>query len=66
MNIVVNGENLSCTDGLSVRALLLEMGLSPDAILVERNASIVQRSAYETTMVSEGDSLELIHFVGGG
>jgi sulfur carrier protein len=66
MNIVVNGENLNCSDGLSIHGLLVELGLRPDAIVVERNAEILQRSAYATTTVSEGDSLEFIHFVGGG
>jgi len=66
MNIVVNGKNLTCSDGLTVYGLLVELRLTPDAILVERNTQILQRSAYATTMVSEGDSLELIHFVGGG
>jgi sulfur carrier protein len=66
MNIVVNGKDLTCSDGLSIHGLLVELGLKPDAIVVERNAEIVQRSAYAATMVTEGDSLEFIHFVGGG
>jgi sulfur carrier protein len=66
MNIIVNGKNLACSDGLSVHELLLELDLKPDAIVVERNAEILQRSAYATTRVSEGDSFEFIHFVGGG
>ncbi len=66
MNIVVNGKSHTCSDGLTIHELLLELGLKPDAIVVERNAEILQRSAYATTMVSEGDSFEFIHFVGGG
>ncbi len=66
MNIVVNGKSLSCSDGLTVQGLLIELGMSPDAIVVEHNAEILQRSEYTTTTVSEGDSLEFIRFVGGG
>jgi sulfur carrier protein len=66
MNIVVNGQDLTCSEGLTVHGLLVELELKPDAIVVERNAEILPRSAYATTMVSDGDSLEFIHFVGGG
>lgn len=66
MNIRVNGKDLTCSDGLTVRQLLLELHMSPEAIVVERNESILQRSAYGETSISEGDALEFIHFVGGG
>lgn len=66
MNIVVNGKTLTCGDHLTVHDLLKEMGLVPETVIVERNAGFVQRSAYQTTIVSEGDSLEFIQFVGGG
>jgi sulfur carrier protein len=66
MNIMVNGENLTCVDGLTIRGLLLELELIPDAIVVEWNHKILQRSAYASITVSEGDSLEFIGFVGGG
>ncbi len=66
MEIVVNGKNFTCSDSLTIEGLLVELGLMPDTILVERNAAILQRCAYTTTVVSEGDSLEFISFVGGG
>jgi sulfur carrier protein len=66
MNIIVNGEALICRDDLTVHDLLREIGLVPETVIVERNAGFVQRSEYQTTIVSEGDSFELIKFVGGG
>jgi sulfur carrier protein len=66
MNIVVNGENLTCGDGLTIRGLLLELDMIPEAIVVEWNNRILHRSAYASIEVSEGDSLEFIGFVGGG
>ncbi len=66
MNIVVNGERRVCSDHLTVHDLLKEMGFVPETVIVERNAGFVQRSAYRTTTISEGDSLEVIQFVGGG
>jgi sulfur carrier protein len=66
MNIVVNGEALVCRDHLTVHDLLMEMGLVPETVIVELNTGFVQRSQYQTTIVSEGDSFEFIKFVGGG
>ncbi len=66
MNIVVNGKTRICRDNLTIHDLLTEMGLVPETVIVERNAGFVQRSEYQTTMVSEGDSFEFIKFVGGG
>jgi thiamine biosynthesis protein ThiS len=66
MKIVVNGKAVVCRDRLTIQDLLMEMGLVPGTVIVERNAGFVQRSEFQTTMVSDGDSLELIQFVGGG
>lgn len=66
MEIVVNEKSLSCSEGMTVQDLLVKLGFLPNAILVERNGEFVQRSLYSTTVLAEGDSLELIKFVGGG
>jgi sulfur carrier protein len=66
MTIVVNGNSLACAEGLTVEELLGQLALSPAAIVVQRNDSIVQRSQYPKTVLTEGDSLLLIQVVGGG
>ena len=66
MTIVVNGNNLACAEDLTVEELLRQLALSPAAIVVQRNDSIVQRSQYPKTVLTEGDSLLLIQVVGGG
>jgi len=66
MELVVNGKPLRCSDGLSLLGLLGELGLAPEAVVVERNAEFVQRSLYPNVVLADGDSLELIQFVGGG
>ncbi|HTY26334.1 MAG TPA: sulfur carrier protein ThiS [Desulfomonilaceae bacterium] len=66
MTIVVNGNNLTCADGLTIQRLLTELALSSAGTVVQRNDSIVQRTEYPTTVLVEGDSLELIQVVGGG
>lgn len=66
MHIVVNGEDLTCPDRVTVLDVLKQLNFAANAIVVERNAEILQRSDYATVELAEGDSLELIRFVGGG
>lgn len=64
--IVVNGEPRELGQAMSVAGLLAELGLDGRKVAVERNAAIVPRSAYDATMLMPGDSLEIVHFIGGG
>ena len=66
MNITVNGKGAECPDGASLSDLLRQLGLSPDRIVVERNGEIVPAEAFASTVLGEGDTLELLQFVGGG
>jgi thiazole synthase len=66
LTITLNGESRSLAAGQSLRGLLLELGLDPAKIAVERNLEIVPRSTYDQVMVGEGDRLEIVHFIGGG
>lgn len=47
-------------------SLIITLGLKGDRIAVEHNGDIVSRSAWDQALVSEGDRLEIVHFVGGG
>jgi len=66
MRIVVNGEEKQVDSGVTVRALLVDLGLGETLVAVERNREIVPRAAHATTPLREGDHLEVVHFVGGG
>jgi sulfur carrier protein len=50
----------------SVAALLVEIGLDTKKVAVERNEEIVPRSRYAETWLASGDTLEIVHFIGGG
>ncbi len=67
MNLVVNGQDYhDIPEGISVKGLLAHLELPEKKIAVERNLEIVSKSTFETTLLSEGDRLEIIHFIGGG
>lgn len=65
MEIVINGEPLSVT-ATTLSGLLQTLDLDPVRLAVERNRVIVPKAEYSTTTLSEGDRLEIVHFVGGG
>jgi thiamine biosynthesis protein ThiS len=64
--LTLNGESTRVDDVATVAALLLQLGLDPRSVVVERNRSIVRRSEVANTPVHDGDAIELVHFVGGG
>jgi thiazole synthase len=66
LSLRINGEPHDIERPLSVRELLTRLGLDPAKIAVERNLEIVPRSQYADVNVSEGDSLEIVQFIGGG
>lgn len=66
MRIEVNGEAREVTQGTTVSALLVALGLTDGPVAVERNLEIVPRAEHATTQLDEGDKLEVVHFVGGG
>ena len=65
ISLTVNGE-LRRTSAASIAELVIELGLKPEKVAVERNALIVPRSTLADVAVAEGDTLEIVHFVGGG
>ena len=62
----INGEQREFPDGLTIAALVAQLGMKPDRIAVELNLEIVPRTNWETTSLQNGDKLEVVHFVGGG
>jgi sulfur carrier protein len=66
MTVKVNGESRELAPGTTVTGLLEGLGLHPRLIVVEHNREILDRAAFDETEVKAGDTLELVHFVGGG
>lgn len=66
VTIRLNGKTREVAADITVSGLLDELGLVPGMVVVERNREILARESYATVRLSEGDQLELVHFVGGG
>lgn len=65
LQIKLNGED-RVVQGVTVAELLGELGLGDRKVAVELNKELVFRGAYQATRISNGDSVEIVHFVGGG
>ncbi len=66
ITITLNGEPRGVAPGTTIAGLAAELGLNPAKVAVERNLEIVPRSTLAEVVISEGDRLEIVHFVGGG
>lgn len=66
IEVTLNGEARRVPAGGTVVDLLEHLGLHPGTIVVEHNREILERNSYPDVPVREGDTLELVHFVGGG
>jgi sulfur carrier protein len=66
VRVQVNGKPREVTNGQTVRELLESLDLKPGMVVVELNREILERDRYEEFTIGEGDTIELVHFVGGG
>jgi sulfur carrier protein len=65
MRIEVNGEPREVA-AATILDLVVELGLDPRKVAVERNLEIVPKSLHADTALADGDRIELVQFVGGG
>lgn len=63
--VKINGEIFDIA-GTTIAEYLSEAKYNIDRIAVEKNGEIVPKGMYATERLSEGDSLEIVRFVGGG
>jgi len=66
MNITLNGEKKEVPDGLTVAGLLEHLSIQSQRVAVELNENIVRKTQYAETVLRNGDSLEVVSFMGGG
>ena len=67
VGVTVNGEERRIPDGWSLADLLASLELDARTVVVERNGAILRdRSSFASVGLVADDSLEIVHFVGGG
>ncbi|PLK49204.1 sulfur carrier protein ThiS [Uliginosibacterium sp. TH139] len=66
LQITLNGDRRFLASGSSVLNLLEELELVGKRLAVERNGEIVPKGLHASTVLAEGDALEIVVAVGGG
>lgn len=65
MRLTINGKEID-SPSTTVGGLLEELGILSGRVAVEVNLSIVKKPEYVTFSLKEGDTIEIVNFVGGG
>ncbi len=67
MKLSINAKEHTVSDGLNVVELLKENDVEmPEMVSVELNGEILERSAFQTTVLKDNDNVEFLYFMGGG
>lgn len=66
MQIELNGEPKTLTNGCSVAGLVRELGLDGRRVAVEVNGNIIPGAAHNERALADGDHVEIVHAIGGG
>jgi thiamine biosynthesis protein ThiS len=66
MQATINGEIQALSEGSTVASLIGTLGLDTQKVAIEVNLAIVPRSLYGETLLSDGDRIEIVQFIGGG
>ncbi len=67
MKLKINGKKLNYGNPVTVTELLIDRKVKmPDMVSVELNGKILRRSAFEVTVLNDGDHVEFLYFMGGG
>lgn len=64
--LTINGEKRTLPEVRSIMELLIHFQLDKKILVVELNRDIIDRDQYDNTLLSDGDAIEIVHFVGGG
>jgi sulfur carrier protein len=66
MKLRLNGNISDFQEGITVARLLEELRIEPQRVAVEVNLRIVKKKDYQKYILKDGDSVEIVNFVGGG
>jgi len=66
MMIKLNGDPHELAQPLSVSALLAQLEIDARRVAVELNLAVVKKAAYDSSLITDGDEVEIVNFVGGG
>ena len=66
MKLIINGNATDVNENVTVEGLLKELDIEPARVAVEVNMNIIKKVNYQDCLLKDGDSVEIVNFVGGG
>ena len=66
IKLTINGEEKAIEADSTVISMLEQLSIDPKRVVVEHNRKILKRAELSETKVAASDSIEIVHFVGGG
>jgi thiamine biosynthesis protein ThiS len=66
LTIILNGDRYELDEPISVAGLLAKLEIDPRRVAIEHNLEIIKRHTFPDVVIGEGDTLEIVNFVGGG
>ncbi len=66
MKLKINGTETEIKDSLTVSGLLETLQIEPGRVAVEVNMLIIKKCDFKDQALKDGDSVEIVNFVGGG
>jgi thiamine biosynthesis protein ThiS len=66
VRITLNGDPFEAAGPLTVSQLLAHLGIDSRRVAVEHNEIVLKRATFDSTILADGDRVEIVNFVGGG
>jgi len=66
VTITLNGDPFDISGPLTVSELLAKLEIDARRVAIEHNLVVIKRATFDEAIVSEGDQVEIVNFVGGG
>ena len=66
LEILLNGEKRTFPGNLNLEELIQHLGLTPQRLAIELNLHVIKKEKWSEKYLSNGDRVEIVHFVGGG
>ena len=66
INIKLNGKKTNVDDQISLNKILKNFNISINKVAIELNKEIVNKKKLSSIKIRNNDSIEIVHFIGGG
>jgi len=66
IEVVINGKKEKIEEGVTIAQILKQRNIRPEMVAVELNGQVIERDAYASLELKEGDSLEFLFYMAGG